>query len=454
MAILPKDLHFIWLGKVPDRQGRDNIIAWKKQNPDYAVKLWIDSELFIDPKQSGLPEDEAYLSNYEDYLELVQWASENQITIADIARNPLITHPIVQHEHAIYQEMAARNFFDDEIEGLYRNYAAASDILRVEILFRKGGVYADTKDVYPGESPLGDLDAPHGFLFNGARGFYNNDFMASEAYGRVISAFRNAIVQNYQSLYRDPQLTAKHRNSQLGRFISFFGSGDYRVDTTSKTSGPEALVHLLKEAYYWLFSDNEFNFNPKYYALPAEQTASWHDAKALTKVDNLNCILRNFVVDHFIVEMDKKIDLLNTAIRREKKWFRRTDQVKVVNLSETISLLNQLKHHLKVIPSAYGLEEIYSTATRELSQEKPMIAEFLTQMKQAFVLTEQVIEFASEYLHCEKISHEHFFSFIKDVTFLKNHDFNTLLRSPDKVSTEDFARWFMSPSEGNNIEVK
>ncbi|ARG96912.1 TcdA/TcdB catalytic glycosyltransferase domain-containing protein [Legionella micdadei] len=452
MAVLPKDLHFVWLGKVPDKQARENIMAWKNRNPDYTVRIWIDSELFLDPRQSALPGDETSLSSYDDYMELVRWARENQIIIADIARKPLISHPVIQHEHALYQEMPARDFFNDEIEGLYRNYAAASDMLRVEILFQRGGFYADAQDVHPGEFPLGDIDAPHGFLFNQANGTYNNDFLASVANGSIISAFREAIVQNYQALYQDPDLTAKHRNSKLGRFISFFGSGDYRVDTTSQTSGPQALAHLLKDLYFSYLYANELSFDPKFYSLPAEQAASWHDAEALSKVDNLNSILRNFVVDFFIAEIEKKMDLLNTAIKKEKKWFRRTDQSKVENLDRTVSLLTQLKHNLKVIPAEYGLEEIYSAATSELNIDRVAIKEFLTQMKQAFLLTEQVIEFADARLHNEEISIEHYFSFIKEVTFFKNHDFNALLRMPDEVGTEDFTRWLV-PSD-THLEAK
>ena len=140
--IIPNKLHAVWLGKMLDKEGRKNIIDWKKKNMAYKVNLWIDSSTY----------------NKEDrpaFISLLNWAEENRISICDINPKPKskIARACYVNRADIYEKMIFREYYDDEITGQYPNYAAASDMLRACILYIDGGIYFDARDVNP-QKPL------------------------------------------------------------------------------------------------------------------------------------------------------------------------------------------------------------------------------------------------------------------------------------------------------------
>src|SRR5579862_4669334 len=89
---IPKSIHFIWVGKLLNSDGRNNIKNWKKTNPDYDVNLWIDSSLY--------PEK---FAQTDDYINFMNWAKENKIIIKDIC--------------GIHSQMYNKEFYDNAIIG-------------------------------------------------------------------------------------------------------------------------------------------------------------------------------------------------------------------------------------------------------------------------------------------------------------------------------------------------
>lgn len=95
--LIPNIIHFIWLGsKLPEKY-IPIIVSWATKNPSCMIKIWIDSGL----PEYDLPFDAVFI-NVQEF------------------------------------EFENRDMFEEEI-----NYGAKSDILRMAILEREGGIYAD-----------------------------------------------------------------------------------------------------------------------------------------------------------------------------------------------------------------------------------------------------------------------------------------------------------------------
>ncbi len=94
---VPKVLHFIWLGPKPfPRSSVENVRSWIAHHPNWKVKFWTDRE------------------------------------------RPL-PHPIMEYS-------SLENFSFQSLKDLYThsdNYGEKSDLLRLEILYKEGGVYVD-----------------------------------------------------------------------------------------------------------------------------------------------------------------------------------------------------------------------------------------------------------------------------------------------------------------------
>lgn len=97
-ALIPNIIHFIWVGSEFPEKYVPIIQSWIDKNPNCIVKIWIDS---------GIP------ATYDFSLKVI---------FVDI--NSF--------------EFENRDLFNQE-----RNYGAKSDILRVAILEKEGGIYAD-----------------------------------------------------------------------------------------------------------------------------------------------------------------------------------------------------------------------------------------------------------------------------------------------------------------------
>lgn len=128
----PKLLHFIWAGgtRAMPAEGLANVARWAEANPDFAVRVWIDEQ--SDPDARG---------KYPAGLTLCD--------IGDLAGPPVEVRY--------------------ELDGLWPNFGASSDLLRYAILHRLGGVYIDCLDVFPGPLPLGQVITEGPLLFHVTR---------------------------------------------------------------------------------------------------------------------------------------------------------------------------------------------------------------------------------------------------------------------------------------------
>jgi hypothetical protein len=94
---IPKTLHFIWIGPKPfPRESIENIRTWVAHHPDWTLKFWTD-------------------------------------------RSRPLPHPAM--EPVLIAESDLPNLYPLYLQS--SNYGEKSDLLRLEILFREGGVYVD-----------------------------------------------------------------------------------------------------------------------------------------------------------------------------------------------------------------------------------------------------------------------------------------------------------------------
>jgi len=144
VARIPRVLHSIWLGEIV-KPGSPVLY-----NVGYAARRYagvIDVVLWTDLPRSAFAED-----GDPDARRLADWARRRGVILASIfevfhAAAPMTTHP---------------QFVLEMTKQLPRGYAAASDLLRVELIERFGGIYLDCDlqhtDQYTAAGPC----APHG----------------------------------------------------------------------------------------------------------------------------------------------------------------------------------------------------------------------------------------------------------------------------------------------------
>jgi insecticidal toxin complex protein TccC len=178
---IPKIAHYVWLGgNLPD-YARSNVISYAMDNPDWSVNLWTDNpgKLTNYLIEQGLSKDA--------FLHFHVWDVNQAI------------ESVPAHLKRDFSDVYTR-----EISGPYRNYAAASDLLRLAILYRWGGLYMDT-DVFvkPGE-PIGRIQAmeppsAHVLFTGDGRGRANrgNHVIASQSRATGMLAMLSRAVDSY-----------------------------------------------------------------------------------------------------------------------------------------------------------------------------------------------------------------------------------------------------------------
>jgi hypothetical protein len=139
---IPRVLHAVWLGAPPAAGSaflRNLGYAARRYAGQVDVVLWTD----LTRDQAREPRDDAT-------RHLIAWAAEHDVALIDSfevfhADAPMITHP----QYVL--EMAKQ---------LPRGYAAASDLLRLEIVLRFGGVYADGDVEYADQDRDPEMSGP------------------------------------------------------------------------------------------------------------------------------------------------------------------------------------------------------------------------------------------------------------------------------------------------------
>jgi hypothetical protein len=223
---IPKALHFIWMGKDLPKKYIRNIAFWAARNRDYSVNIWTDKPMTI---------------------------TRAMTTHDDIRQFP--------HRVRLFSELAGvskahRSIIAREMNGPYNNLAAASDVLRLLILYTEGGVYLDTDvecatgggigalNLLPS---LGQLRSHHGFLVvagnPGNHTVPQNAVMASVAGNAYVRRILRKIRKNYRDGFMGPE------DSWVAKRIPARADDAHahRRTLTIGMSGPSAVEEVLAE---------------------------------------------------------------------------------------------------------------------------------------------------------------------------------------------------------------
>lgn len=352
MILAPKKLHAIWVGGILRHAGKENLADWKRKNPDYEMNLWIDSSTY----KNGNSKEA--LEQQKEYEELKKWANLNHVIINDINPDSKESDPAINKRPDIKNKMISKQFYSDELKEPGANYAAAADILRVDILQSEGGAYIDAEDVFPGDEPLGDLITNTnlgGVLVKQQRNLLNNDFIVSIPNGSFISRFRDVIHTNYTKLYNGPKRDLDaHRDQDYESFRVERG----RQQSTMMISGPGALSDSLRAAKLgnMMGANQAIKIDTNKFKTPPKQALSWYDPNVGTKFDRVENNFRNNVKEYFHLIADysqntePEIKTLLTRFKNQLDSFPPsvplTEVLKSMNNSFTKDDINNLNEHV------------------------------------------------------------------------------------------------------------
>jgi mannosyltransferase OCH1-like enzyme len=165
---MPRIVHSIWLGGPLRKAGsmarfRDNIAAAASRHRDYTFMLWTDvPRTTLEAARRARPPVDGSPDPLADVRDMLTWANRNGVKLISVDEVFNAESPLQLGE--IYRtEMIKR-------AGV--GYAAASDILRMEIIHRFGGVYTDPDNAV---IDLSDVEAiiksPRGYAVNKDSGY-------------------------------------------------------------------------------------------------------------------------------------------------------------------------------------------------------------------------------------------------------------------------------------------
>lgn len=213
---LPRILHRFWLGTTPTDDDLGNL-----QDSRFCIggntELWLWTSKPIVARLSGVS------------------VMKRNVVFRDIAElwgNPDIEYPLLRDLHLAYLQ---------ECHGSLHNYAAASDIARLTILYCYGGIYLDMDVAFQEEagdifSDLHDIGPRLGIL-KYSRHEFGNGVLAAMKGSPAVRICLDQICREYADRSKESDIWSKKRE---------FGS--FRLPLTVKMTGPRMLHTSLDPA--------------------------------------------------------------------------------------------------------------------------------------------------------------------------------------------------------------
>lgn len=230
--MLPRIIHRIWIGSALSEDQLSNLLETRNHIIKGNVELWIWTTHSVKLKLSDHIFNNLVIKNITDI-----YSSLNHVLFGDF--------PLCHLSSALERER----------HGCYYNYAAASDIARLLILYRYGGIYLDMDvefidtlrfdiffDLY-----MNDLGFRLGVLSNSD--LMGNAVLASMPYSTAV----RRCLKKIANLYFEGPTAACSWNIKRG-------FGDLRLVLTLDMSGPGLISDLLDSSGMLLFIPMESYF--------------------------------------------------------------------------------------------------------------------------------------------------------------------------------------------------
>lgn len=213
---LPKKIHFIWIGGAIPKNYLATIekMTWLARKSAFEISLWTDNPTII-AKTFAIMHPHVDTDVFIPYLKI---------------RNIQALNNEKMHSNPLYAEGKLRQFWhgvNRERVGL-QNLAAASDLLRYEILRQEGGYYFDTdlrfhltsKDKLIPDEPILGLKV-HAEACSG-EGFHdlNNDIIGALAGHEILENTIRVVLERYayldKTVVRDLKRVDREKNNSEG----------------------------------------------------------------------------------------------------------------------------------------------------------------------------------------------------------------------------------------------
>ncbi len=220
-ADIPKIIHVIWVGGAMKPVQKEYLRKWKRSNPDYQIWLWYDSKhmiandlrVAISQNFSGAEKErvqvQASWASSDRRLHMLQTilavdcrkrASKNHRTLVKYTTSQKLgSLAELKDVRDLIPDMQNSFYYEMEMVNRGGNFGAASDLLRIEILYHYGGIYSDID--------LGSLKGFGGLTCDtdlALIGRYNtllsNALLASHPRSRFMAMCRDRMGTNYKQL--------------------------------------------------------------------------------------------------------------------------------------------------------------------------------------------------------------------------------------------------------------
>ncbi len=251
---IPKFIHWVWYGKDISPIFVANMQRVILDNPDYNFFIWSD--------RPGV------LHNTIARMDGISSELMSEVEVLD----PMHALCAIEDEgvRKHISSIVAR-----ELGGPLRNYAAASDVVRLLILNCYGGIYMDA-DVEINYS-LDDLSAPRGVMFlPSTRNLFSNAIIAASENNKLLYQCLKKVAYYY---YLDPFCSEKSWEAKRSYPAAVSAYAFRTIGTTSMT-GPRMVKRVIEEFMPDLFNSlGELQFGSAFpkgmFKDPDDSGTSW-----------------------------------------------------------------------------------------------------------------------------------------------------------------------------------
>ncbi|WP_369012212.1 glycosyltransferase [Erwinia pyrifoliae] len=233
---IPAVIHFTWEGDDISAEDLANILLNTKMAPDFRVYIWTtrsESILSTLDKMNNSETNSQYrylARNFGPSISVknTRLLYDNLVTKLDVSNE-------VFNENISLAGYLSSVFFR-EINGTYKNLAAASDIARSVLMYVEGGCYMDVDIICTSLNKLKSVKIPDGFLQGVTHSKRcSNSFLISLPQSAISREILEAI--NYNLRLADNLITSEGKELML-QWVKKRSIEYYRINGTLEWTGP------------------------------------------------------------------------------------------------------------------------------------------------------------------------------------------------------------------------
>ena len=253
MPVVQNNIHYIWVGSpLPEAPQAQQAVKWIMENPHYTFYMWGEGR-FVEQNIITLKTllEGEHNAIFIEHIALMEPLEGPQliITLRGGRRQIVYSRSIT-----LLPSLGNTSLFMLEELEEWKNYGAASDILRIWALYEHGGIYMDF-DIYSNGQPLPlNIEAPDGILMGCASPLEGiglvNSVLAAPAESKLLKGFCEAIEERYSDEYMPTEGTDAKAfnyagNSRLSALQQIRREIEEAPDPERKTELKKALKELI-----------------------------------------------------------------------------------------------------------------------------------------------------------------------------------------------------------------